>query len=509
MSTRKNRSLSWVLAGFLGGVLVSLGISAVAQKGEPLPLKALQQFANVYGAIKSSYVEPVPDQTLIDDAIKGLFADLDPHSVYLDEEAYKQMQDITRGGFGGLGIEIGTQDGMPKVIAPIEDTPAARAGILTGDLITQINGEPTKGMSLNDAVKKMRGEPGTPIDLTVQRAGSPKPLKFHIVREMIKTRSVRGKMLDHDIAYVRISQFQDRTTSDMVRMLASLSKKQAPKGLVLDLRNDPGGLLDGAIGVASAFLEPGKLVVSTKGRIPSSNEEFYARPLNGSHGVEDGGQLPAWTRTVPMVVLVNVGSASASEIVAGALQDYKRARIIGNRTFGKGSVQSVLQLDKDTGIKLTTARYYTPSGRSIQNTGVAPDYVVDDSAAGNLFRMQREVDLQHHLENQASAQGADDADDGDFVQGEIKMFEFGGADDWQLRQAVNALQGRPVQKSDPLQVKQARAEAQAGDAAAKPAADAANGAVRKPGQAEKKTLNDAGDGVERYRVTPEGLIRIP
>src|SRR5690606_31505815 len=210
------------------------------------------------------------------------------------------------------------------------------------------------------------------------------------------------------------------------------SKNQTPKGLVLDLRNDPGGLLDGAIGVSSAFLEPGKLVVSTKGRIPSSNEEFYARPLNGSHGVEDGGQLPAWTRTVPMVVLVNVGSASASEIVAGALQDYKRARIIGNRTFGKGSVQSVLQLDKDTGIKLTTARYYTPSGRSIQNTGVSPDHVVDDSAAGNLFRMQREVDLQHHLETQANPSGTDDPEDDDFVQGEIKMFEFGGADDWQL-----------------------------------------------------------------------------
>ena len=223
MGTRNNRSLSWLLVGLLGGILLSLGISAAAQKGEPLPLKALQQFANVYGAIKSSYVEPVSDQRLIDDAIKGLFADLDPHSVYLDAEAYKQMQDITRGGFGGLGIEIGTQDGMPKVIAPIEDTPAARAGILTGDLITHIDGEPTKGLSLNDAVKKMRGEPGTPIKLTVQRAGSPKPLEFHIVREMIKTRSVRGKMLDGGVAYVRISQFQDRTTSDMVRMLADLS----------------------------------------------------------------------------------------------------------------------------------------------------------------------------------------------------------------------------------------------------------------------------------------------
>ncbi|MGB6242330.1 MAG: S41 family peptidase [Castellaniella sp.] len=501
MGMRKNRTLGWIMAGFLGGILVSLGITAAAQKGEPLPLKSLQQFANVYGAIKSSYVEPVADQVLIDDAIKGLFTDLDPHSVYLDEEAYKQMQDITRGGFGGLGIEIGTQDGMPKVIAPIEDTPAARAGILTGDLITQINGEPTKGMSLNDSVKKMRGEPGTPIDLTIERAGSPKPLKFHIVREMIKTRSVRGKMLANDIAYVRISQFQDRTTADLVRMLVDLSKKQAPKGLILDLRNDPGGLLDGAIGVTSAFIDAGKLVVSTKGRIPSSNEEFYARSLNSNHGVDAGVTLPSWTRTVPMAVLVNIGSASASEIVAGALQDYKRAQIIGNRTFGKGSVQSVLQLSKDTGIKLTTARYYTPSGRSIQNTGVAPDHIVDDSAAGNLFRMQREVDLQHHLASQTTQQ-ADENEDSDFVEGEIKMFEFGGADDWQLQQAINVLQGRPVMKSDPALTRQARA------ADKNPAAAPVASAPAKPAAAEKKTLNEGSGDVDRYRITPEGLIKV-
>ncbi len=494
MGTRNYRSFGWIMVGFLGGILVSLGITAAAQKGEPLPLKGLQQFANVYGAIKSSYVEPVSDQTLINDAIKGLFSDLDPHSVYLDEEGYKQMQDITRGGFGGLGIEIGTQDGMPKVIAPIEDTPAARAGILTGDVITQIDGVPTKGMTLNDAVKKMRGEPGTPIDLTVERAGSPKPLKFHIVREMIKTRSVRGKMLDHNIAYVRVSQFQDRTTADLVRMLGTLSKKQAPSGLILDLRNDPGGLLDGAIGVSSAFLEPGKLVVSTKGRIPSSNEEFYARRPDGGHGPDS--EVPAWARTVPMVVLVNVGSASASEIVAGALQDYKRARIIGNRTFGKGSVQSVLQLSPDTGIKLTTARYYTPSGRSIQNTGVEPDVVVDDSAAGNLFRIEREVDLQHHLETQTDAEQQDAEQEDDFVQGEIKMFEFGGKDDWQLQQGLNALLGRPVLKADPALVRQARADAKA----AKKAGETAD--------AEKKTLNNGAGRVERYRVTPEGLIKI-
>lgn len=502
MSTRRFRAFGWILIGFMGGILISLGISAAAQKGEPLPLKDLQQFANVYGAIKTSYVEPVSDKVLIDDAIKGLFSDLDPHSVYLDEDAYKQMQDITRGGFGGLGIEIGTQDGMPKVIAPIEDTPAARAGILTGDLITHIDGEPTKGLNLNDAVKKMRGEPNTAIDLTIQRTGSPKPLKFHIVREMIKTRSVRGKMLDDKIAYVRVSQFQDRTTSDLVRMLDSLAGKTAPKALILDLRNNPGGLLDGAIGMSSIFLEPGKLVVSTKGRIPSSNEEFYVRRLSSQHPAPatEGGVPPSWTQTVPMVVLVNVGSASASEIVAGALQDHKRAQIVGNRTFGKGSVQSVLQLSEDTGIKITTARYYTPSGRSIQVTGVVPDHLVDDSAAGNLFHIQREVDLDHHLDNKAQADTAAQSEDEDsFVEGEIKMFEMGGSDDWQLRQAVNLLQGRPVLKVDSALVAKARADKKSTETAA---------TVSAPAEAEKKTLSNPESGVEHYRITPEGLIKV-
>ncbi|MBV6273310.1 S41 family peptidase [Alcaligenaceae bacterium CGII-47] len=509
MSTRRFRAFGWILIGFAGGILISLGISATAQRSEPLPLKDLQQFANVYGAIKSSYVEPVSDKVLINDAIKGLFSDLDPHSAYLDEEAYKQMQDITRGGFGGLGIEIGTQDGMPKVIAPIEDTPAARAGILTGDLITHINDKPTKGMTLNDAVKKMRGEPNTSIDLTIQRTGSPKPLKFHIVREMIKTRSVRGKMLDDQIVYVRVSQFQDRTTGDLVRMLDSLAGKTTPKALILDLRNDPGGLLDGAIGVSSIFLEPGKLVVSTKGRIPSSNEEFYARRV-ASHYTSPANDVappPAWTQTVPMVVLVNVGSASASEIVAGALQDHKRAQIVGNRTFGKGSVQSVLQLSADTGIKITTARYYTPSGASIQVTGVLPDYLVDDSAAGNLFHLQREVDLDHHLDNKAQAELAAQAEaEDDFVQGEIKMFEMGGSDDWQLRQAINLLQGRAVQKSDPVLVAQSKAAAGA-DLKIGPTAVAEPGST--PAEAEKKTLSNPELQIERYRVTPNGLIKVP
>ncbi|HWK62652.1 MAG TPA: S41 family peptidase [Eoetvoesiella sp.] len=505
MSTRRIRSLSLVVMGAVGGVFLSLGISAVAQRGEPLPLKELQQFANVFAAIKASYVEPVTDKQLINDAIKGLFSDLDPHSAYLDADAFKEMEAITQGGFGGLGIEIGSEDGMPKVIAPIEDTPAARAGILSGDIITHIDGKPTKGMTLNEAIKLMRGEPKTSIVLTIKRAGRDKPLVVKIVRDLIKVRSVRSKMLPNDIAYVRIAQFQEHTTSDLVKQLRALSEKKPPKGLVLDLRNDPGGLLDSAIGVSSAFLQPGSLVVSTKGRIPSSNREYKAKAADYDRSLFGGdsegvGSLAAWTKTVPMVVLVNVGSASASEIVAGALQDHKRAKVIGNRTFGKGSVQSVLPLSEDTGIKLTTARYYTPSGKSIQVTGVTPDITVDDTAQGNLFRLPREVDLEHHLINGASPDATSE-DSEDAPTKDAKMFEFGGKDDFQLSQAVNFLEGRPVKQSDPSLV--AKTD--------KPASGDKNG--NQAGKAEKK--NDSGSQpvvpgpqkVEHYRVTPNGIIK--
>jgi carboxyl-terminal processing protease len=515
MGTRRLGSFGLVAAGALGGVLISLGITAAAQRGDPLPLKDLQQFANVFGAIKSSYVEPVTDQLLIQDAIKGLFSDLDPHSAYLDAEAFKEMEAITQGGFGGLGIEIGSEDGMPKVIAPIEDTPAARAGILAGDLITHIDGKPTKGMTLNEAIKLMRGEPKTSIELTIQREGRDKPLVVHIVRDLIKVRSVRSKMLDDGIAYVRIAQFQERTVQDLTKQLGDLSEKSKPKALVLDLRNDPGGLLDSAIGVSSTFLKPDVLVVSTKGRIPSSNRKYYAKPADYMRGYFDvanaqnnGAQVADWAKNVPMVVLVNVGSASASEIVAGALQDHGRAKILGNRTFGKGSVQSVLPLSDDTGIKLTTARYYTPSGRSIQVTGVEPDITIDDTAQGNLFRLPREVDLQRHLVNGAEAEDAATVPEVDESESDAapKMFEFGGDDDYQLRQAVNFLEGRQVKKNDPQLVAKAdKAKAKGGKAKS-----AANSYTRETGaQAEKKTPARARDThgaeVKRFRVTPEGL----
>lgn len=514
MSTRRLGGIGLVVAGALGGVLLSLGITAVAQRGEPLPLKELQQFANVFAAIKSSYVEPVGDSKLINDAIKGMFSELDPHSTYLDAEAFKEMEAITQGGFGGLGIEIGSEDGMPKVIAPIEDTPAARAGILSGDIITHIDGKPTKGMTLNDAIKLMRGEPKSPIVLTIARQGRDKPLVIHIVRDLIKVRSVRSKMLDNNVAYVRIAQFQERTASDLATQLNALGAKGAPKGLVLDLRNDPGGLLDSAIGVSSAFLKSDVLVVSTKGRVPSSNREYFAKAsdymrsyVNGGNGSPDYlAGIAGWSKTVPMVVLVNVGSASASEIVAGALQDHKRAKIIGNRTFGKGSVQSVLPLSEDTGIKLTTARYYTPSGRSIQVTGVDPDIAVDDTAQGNLFRVPREVDLQRHLVNSVLAdETANKADSKDDAV-EPKMFEFGGADDYQLKQAINFLEGRPVKKTDPGQVAKAD-KAGNTDKAAKAAGKAGNKTA--PPAEKKSPLNPSDANVEHYRLTPKGLIKTP
>jgi len=452
MKTLKLRSIALLSAGILAGVALSLGLSAVAQRGSPLPLDELRQFTGVYAAIKNNYVEPVEDQTLIKSAIVGMLSDLDPHSAYLDADAFRDMQATTQGSFGGLGIEVGTEDGFVKVIAPIEDTPAARAGVLAGDLIIRIDDKPTKGMPLNDAVKLMRGEPNTDIVLTIQRQNLAQPVEVKIVRDVIKVRSVRSKMLDGDVAYVRISQFQEKTGADMVEHLRklgeSLGKNAAPKGLVLDLRNDPGGLLNSAIGVSAAFLPRGTAIVSTDGRTKESRREYTASARHYARGERDYlANAPDWLKTVPMVVLVNVGSASASEIVAGALQDHSRAPILGNRTFGKGSVQVILPVSSDSAIKLTTSRYYTPSGRSIQATGIVPDHVVADTAQGDLFRLPREADLQRHLKGQNPEEEVkSDPRAAPKDATELPpMFEFGGADDFQLKQALNVLAGRPVE----------------------------------------------------------------
>ncbi|ARP96861.1 S41 family peptidase [Bordetella genomosp. 13] len=487
MSTRKYRGFGLVAIGAVAGILLSAGVTAVAQRGSPLPLDELRQLSNVFAAIKDNYVEPVDDKTLIQNAISGMVSNLDPHSAYLDADAFRDMQTSTQGEFGGLGIEVGAEDGFVKVISPIEDTPAARAGILAGDLIIKIDDTPTKGMSLNDAVKLMRGAPKSPITLTIMRADQAQPIVVKIVRDIIKVRSVRSKMLDDGTAYLRIAQFQEKTGPDMARQLRELGAKGAPKALVLDLRNDPGGLLTSAIGVAGAFLPPDSLIVSTDGRTPDSRHKYMAVPSEFARG--EGNYLsglPAWVKTVPMVVLVNVGSASASEIVAGALQDHKRAKLLGNRTFGKGSVQVILPLSQDTAVKLTTSRYFTPNGRSIQATGIVPDYIVADTAQGDLFRLPREADLQRHLSNQQDANEIKSAPFEGVNEPVAKIFEFGGKDDFQLQQAQNLLAGRAVDKGAQRQAKadvKADAKAEGKAAPAKP----------------------AGSEAQRMKITPSGV----
>ncbi len=448
-------------AGVFAGVLLSLGITALAQRSTegrgPLPIDEIRQFTDVFGAIKNNYVEPVEDKKLITQAINGMLTGLDPHSAYLDEKAFKDLRDSTAGQFGGLGIEVGAEDGFIKVISPIEDTPAFRAGIKTGDLITKVDDVSIKGLSINDAVAKLRGAPKTKVVLTIARKDEAKPLVFTIIREIIKVQSVRAKTLEPGYGYVRISQFQDPTVEDLARKLDELYKAGALKGLVLDLRNDPGGVLNGAVGVAAAFLPKDSLIVSTKGQAADAQAKYFGvkDQYQRSPGEDILKRLPAAAKDVPMVVLINGGSASASEIVAGALQDYKRATLIGTQSFGKGSVQQILPLppDRKTGIKLTISRYYTPSGNSIQAKGITPDYVVDETAEGNIFDFPREVDLEKHLSNDVQAEAEKRKADDDKKAAEEekrraamkKPFDFGGPEDFQLKQAMNFLKGVPVE----------------------------------------------------------------
>lgn len=447
--------------GLLAGVLLSLQFPAIADKagGSPLPVEELRNFAEVFGRIKSDYVEPVSDKQLITLAINGMLTGLDPHSAYLDAEAYKDLQVGTKGEFGGLGIEVSMEEGLVKVISPIEDTPAFQAGLKPGDLILKLDDMLVKGMTLNDAVSHMRGKPGTKITLTVLRKNEPKPLLFTLVRAVITVKSVKSRLVEPGYAFIRITQFQEHTGENLAQALNDLSKQGELKGIVLDLRNDPGGLLTGAVGVSAAFLPKDSLVVYTEGRSEDAKMRLTATPgdyLRGGGAKSDYlRDLPTAIKRVPMVVLVNGGSASASEIVAGALQDNKRALIMGTQTFGKGSVQTILQLGGGTtAIKLTTARYYTPSGRSIQAKGIVPDIVVEDPSSGGPdggFRL-READLEHHLVNGQ----ADDKTGGDKqapVQpkaqpkqpaGKQEPVEFGSKNDYQLNQAITLLKGMSI-----------------------------------------------------------------
>src|SRR5881394_1363050 len=404
---QKLRSIGFILVGAVAGVLISLNFQAIADRAAraPLPIEELRAFTEVVDAIKKNYVEPVEDKKLFTEAINGMLTGLDPHSAYLDQEAFKELQVGTQGQFGGLGIEVGMEDGLVKVISPIEDTPAFKAGVKPNDLIVKLDDTPVKGMTLNDAVKRMRGKPNTQITLTITRKGESAPIVVTLTRAIIKVQSITAKMIEPGFAWIRVSQFQEATPENLAKHIDTLFKQGPVKGLILDLRGDPGGLLHGAVAVSAAFLPPKSLVVSTDGRAEDARKKFYAVADDYARRGDDVLRgLPQAVKTVPMVVLVNGGSASASEIVAGALQDAKRAKVMGTQTFGKGSVQTIMPLGNNTAIKLTTARYYTPSGRSIQALGITPDVMVEDPS-DTLVRV-READLQRHLENGAQKEPA-------------------------------------------------------------------------------------------------------
>lgn len=394
MSNKKS-IFSGVLMGALLGLVatVSLNVFALKPDNQFLPLAQLKKFSEVYARIKNDYVEKVDDKKLITDAISGMLKGLDPHSDYLNEDNFKELREGTSGEFGGLGIEVGQENGFIKVIAPIDDTPAKKAGIKSGDLIIRLNDKSVKGMSLSDAVKQMRGKPGEAIDLLITREGTATPIKIKIVRAIIKIKSVKQRILEKDYGYLRISNFQSKTTNSAHDAIKALKKENKTnlKGLVLDLRDNPGGVLTGAVGISDVFLTSGNIVY-TEGRVDDAVTSYDATPDDLLEGA-------------PLVVLVNQGSASASEIVAGALQDHKRALILGTKTFGKGSVQTVLPLDEKTGLKLTTARYFTPSGRSIQAKGIEPDIKVEalefksKTSVSEKVSPLSEADLSGHLSN--------------------------------------------------------------------------------------------------------------
>ncbi len=413
-----------VLASILTTAFIG---TAHAQQARPLPLSDLQRFTTVVEHIKNYYVSPAQDEQLFEDAIKGMLAGLDPHSAYLPPEEFSDLKVSTSGRFGGLGIEVTMEEGLVKVISPIDGTPAAKAGVLPEDMIIKLDDTSVKGLSLRDAVQIMRGERGTDIRLTILRKGQAEPVILTVTRDIIRVQSVKSEVLDKHYGYIRISQFQTRTSDDLIKSINALKKETNGdmKGMILDLRNNPGGILEASVKVSDAFLdakdlEHDKLIVYTEGRLPGSKIREIARSSDLINGI-------------PMVVLVNGGSASASEIVAGALQDHKRALVVGDATFGKGSVQTVLPLKDNHGLKLTTALYYTPKGRSIQATGIAPDIEIKNMSVKeqqNQAVQLKEKDLQGHIENgnKPSAQTNDDD-------------ESLAARDYQLNEALNLLKG--------------------------------------------------------------------
>lgn len=396
-----------------------------------LPLNEIRTFAEIFSKIKNDYVENINDKKLLENAIRGMLRGLDPHSAYLDKEAYKELQEGASGKFGGLGIEVGYENGFVKVISPIDDTPAQRAGVKAGDLIIKLDGKSVKGISLMEAVKMMRGKPGSEIVLTILREGEEKPFNLPVVRDVITVKNIKSETIEPGLMYIRISNFQIHTVDDMRKSLKKLKNENTDnlKGLVLDLRNNPGGLLSAAVGVSDLFLNNG-LIVYTEGRIKDSKLKFTAKPTEVF-------------KNIPIIVLVNGGSASASEIVAGALQDHKRAIIMGERTFGKGSVQTILPMSDETALKLTTARYYTPSGRSIQASGIEPDMIVKNiqfniTNSNNMNNgLIKEADLSGHLDNEIAENNID-------IDKKAESNSSLVENDYQLYEAINVLKGLSI-----------------------------------------------------------------
>jgi len=424
------RTSTWFLSGTLLGLSLAIGHSVYALKdNDQIPFEDLQAFTEVFSRVKSDYVEPVDDKKLIEDAIRGMLSGLDPHSSFLNTSEFSDLKIGTSGQFGGLGIEVGMENGFVKVISPIDDTPAARAGVQASDLIIKLDKKSVKGMTLNEAVKIKRGKPNTDIDLTIVREGEAKPLVIKITREIIRVKSVKNRMLEPGYGYVRITNFQSRTTTDLLKAISDLQKQDRLKGLVLDLRNNPGGVLNGAVGVSDAFIDNG-LIVYTEGRIDESSHRYLATPGDSLNGA-------------PLVVLLNGGSASASEIVAGAIQDHKRGIIMGTKSFGKGSVQTIQELRNGSAVKLTTARYFTPNGRSIQAKGIEPDITLntlklsaDDEKARESFS---ESDLEGRLSNPNGESKTDEEvkpDSADLARTDFQLFE-----------ALNLLKGLDILNS--------------------------------------------------------------
>ncbi len=436
----KRLILIWILilTTAVSGIFIGR-LSLGSMKAEGEGYEDLKVFTEVLSIVKKNYVEDVKMKDMVYGAIKGMLNSLDPHSGFMPPEAYKEMQIETRGEFGGVGIQIGIKEGVLTVIAPIEDTPAYKAGIKAGDKIIKINGELTRDMGLQDAVNKMRGQKGTSVIITVIREGWKEMQDFTIVRDVIKVKSVKSKVIDDSIGYVKLNQFQERTASDLEAALSDMEQKHVAS-LILDLRNNPGGLLNSAVDVASQFLPSGKVVVYIKGR---SGEGTEYR-TEGEKTAEPGKEKSKLFNTIPMIVLVNQGSASASEIVAGALKDWNRAVILGVQTFGKGSVQSVIPLSDGSGLRLTTARYYTPKGISIQSTGITPDIVVKLEAKDGAKEhpVVREKDLERHLKNDKSEEKPKEPE-------ETAPIEISEKEDVQLQRAIDLLKSWKVFKELP------------------------------------------------------------